>query len=150
MPLIGYLAVSLIIFGLDQLVKYFVVTHIKLDTTVSFIPHVLSLSNVRNDGAAWSILQGQQLLLFVITIAALVVMLVLLKKNRNDRLFAWALTLMVGGTLGNFLDRLRLGYVVDMFTLDFMNFPIFNVADCALTVGVILLIIALFTGDDNE
>ena len=125
-------------------------THIKLDTTVSFIPHVLSLSNVRNDGAAWSILQGQQLLLFVITVAALVVMLVLLKKNRNDRLFAWALTLMVGGTLGNFLDRLRLGYVVDMFTLDFMNFPIFNVADCALTVGVILLIIALFTGDDNE
>lgn len=150
MPLIGYLAVSLMIFGLDQLVKYFVVTHIKLDTTVSFIPHVLSLSNVRNDGAAWSILQGQQFLLFVITVAALAVMLVLLKKNRNDRLFAWALTLMIGGTLGNFLDRLRLGYVVDMFTLDFMNFPIFNVADCALTVGVILLIIALFTGDDNE
>ena len=150
MPLIGYLAVSLIIFGLDQLVKYFVVTHIKLNTTVSFIPHVLSLSNVRNDGAAWSILQGQQLLLFVITVAALAVMLILLKKNWNDRLFAWALTLMVGGTLGNFLDRLRLGYVVDMFTLDFMNFPIFNVADCALTVGVILLIIALFTGDDNE
>ena len=141
MPLIGYLAVSLIIFGLDQLVKYLVVTHIKLDTTVSFIPHVLSLSNVRNDGAA---------LLFVITVAALAVMLVLLKKNQNDRLFAWALTLMIGGTLGNFLDRLRLGYVVDMFTLDFMNFPIFNVADCALTVGVILLIIALFTGDDNE
>ena len=150
MPLIGYLAVSLIIFGLDQLVKYFVVTHIKLNTTVSFIPHVLSLSNVRNDGAAWSILQGQQLLLFVITVAALAVMLILLKKNWNDRLFAWALTLMIGGTLGNFLDRLRLGYVVDMFTLDFMNFPIFNVADCALTVGVILLIIALFTGDDNE
>ena len=95
MPLIGYLAVSLMIFGLDQLVKYLVVTHIKLDTTVSFIPHVLSLSNVRNDGAAWSILQGQQLLLFVITVAALVVMLVLLKKNRNDRLFAWALTLML-------------------------------------------------------
>lgn len=150
MPLIGYLTVSLMIFGLDQLVKYLVVTHIKLDTTVSFIPHVLSLSNVRNDGAAWSILQGQQLLLFVITIAALAVMFALLKKNRNDRLFAWALTLMIGGTLGNFLDRLRLGYVVDMFTLDFMNFPIFNIADCALTVGVILLIIALFTGDDNE
>lgn len=150
MPLIGYLAVSLIIFGLDQFVKYLVVTHIKLNTTVSFIPHFLSLSNVRNNGAAWSILQGQQLLLFVITIAALAVMLILLKKNRNDRLFAWALTLMIGGTLGNFFDRLRLGYVVDMFTLDFMNFPIFNVADCALTIGVILLIIALFTGDDNE
>lgn len=150
MPLIGYLAVSLIIFGLDQFVKYLVVTHIKLNTTVSFIPHFLSLSNVRNNGAAWSILQGQQLLLFVITIAALAAMLILLKKNRNDRLFAWALTLMIGGTLGNFFDRLRLGYVVDMFTLDFMNFPIFNVADCALTIGVILLIIALFTGDDNE
>lgn len=150
MPLIGYLAVSLIIFGLDQFVKYLIVTHIKLNTTVSFIPHFLSLSNVRNNGAAWSILQGQQLLLFVITIAALAAMLILLKKNRNDRLFAWALTLMIGGTLGNFFDRLRLGYVVDMFTLDFMNFPIFNVADCALTIGVILLIIALFTGDDNE
>lgn len=150
MPLIGYLTISLIIFGFDQLVKYLVVTHIKLNSTVSFIPHILSLSNVRNNGAAWSILQGQQLLLFVITVIALTVMLILLKKNRNDKLFSWALTLMIGGTLGNFLDRLRLGYVVDMFTLNFMNFPIFNVADCALTIGVILLIVALFTGDDHE
>lgn len=150
MPVIAYLAVSLVIFGIDQLVKYLVVTHIKLGTTVGFIPHILSLSNVRNDGAAWSMLQGQQLLLFLITVVALTVMLILLKKNKDDKLFAWALALMIGGTLGNFLDRLRLGYVVDMFTLDFMNFPIFNVADCALTVGVILLIIALFTGDDHE
>lgn len=150
MPFFVYLAISLIIFGIDQLVKKWVVIHIKLDTTVNFIPHLLSLSNVRNDGAAWSMFEGQQLLLVFVTVIALIVMLVLLKKNQKDSLFAIALAMMIGGTLGNFYDRLRLGYVVDMFTLDFMKFPIFNVADCALTVGVILLIIALFIGDDHE
>lgn len=149
MPFWGYLLISLGILGIDQVVKWWVVTHIKLNSTINFIPHVLSLANVRNDGAAWSIFQGQQVLFIVISIVALIVMVYLLKKNMNDKLFAWALALMIGGTLGNFIDRLRLGYVVDMFALDFMNFPIFNVADCALTIGVILLIIALFVGDDE-
>lgn len=150
MPFFIYLAISLVIFGIDQLVKAWVVIHIKLDTTASFIPHLLSLSNVRNSGAAWSMLEGQQLLLTFVTVIALIVMFVLLKKNQRDNLFALALALMIGGTLGNFCDRLRLGYVIDMFTLDFVNFPVFNVSDCALTVGVILLIIALFVGDDHE
>lgn len=150
MPFFGYLALSLVLFGIDQVVKALVVSNIKLNATVDFIPHLLSLSYVRNDGAAWSILEGQQLLLILITVVALIVMIILLKKNQNDHLFAIAIALMIGGTLGNFCDRLRLGYVVDMFTLDFMHFPIFNVADCALTVGVVFLVVALFVGDDDE
>lgn len=149
MPFIGYLTLSLLILIIDQIVKWYVVAHIKLGMTVPFIPHILSLSNIRNYGAAWSMFQGQQLMLFVISIVALIVLLVFLKKNQHDPLLALGIALMIGGTLGNFIDRIRLGYVVDMFTLDFINFPIFNVADCALTVGVIILVIALFTGDDK-
>nr|WP_321316037.1 signal peptidase II [uncultured Ligilactobacillus sp.] len=149
MSFLGYIFISFIILVIDQIVKWQIVIHIPLNTTISFIPHILSLSNVRNTGAAWSIFAGQQLLFFIISIIALIVMVVLLKRNNHDKLFALALAFMIGGTLGNFLDRLRLGYVIDMFTLDFINFPIFNIADCALTIGVVLLIIALFKGEDN-
>lgn len=55
---------------------------------------------------------------------------------------------MIGGTIGNFIDRLRLGYVVDMLQLDFINFPIFNVADCALTIGVAVILIAMLKDDE--
>ena len=150
MGLIGYLLISLIVLGLDQWVKWEVNTHIALNTTVNFIPHFLSLSNVRNSGAAWSMFSGHRSMFIIIAIGALIIMTILLIKNKSDKLFALSLTLMIGGTLGNFIDRLRLGYVIDMFTFDFINFPIFNVADCALTIGVVLLLIALFTGDDDE
>lgn len=150
MPFIGYLGISILIFILDQCVKWMVVTHIKLNTTVSFIPHFLSLSNVRNTGAAWSMFQGQRGMFVLISMIALIILIWMLKNNTKDKLFSWGVALMLGGTLGNFFDRLRLGYVVDMFTTDFMNFPIFNVADCALTIGVLLLLISLFKGEDDE
>ena len=66
-----------------------------------------------------------------------------LKKKWTNWGYGLGLALLLGGTLGNFIDRLRLGYVVDMIQLDFINFPIFNVADCALTLGVIVLLLTM-------
>lgn len=139
-----YIILSLAVVLLDQLVKYFVKTSIKLNTSQDLIPHVLSIAHIRNYGAAWSILIGQRWFFTIISIVALAIMLYYLKEKWTNWGYGLGLALMIGGTVGNFIDRIHYGYVVDMFELNFINFPIFNVADCALTVGVIILLIVMF------
>ncbi|KRL41451.1 MAG: signal peptidase II [Liquorilactobacillus nagelii] len=148
MPIYFLLMAAVVL--LDQLVKFYVTHNIPLNTSVNVISHVLALAHIRNYGAAWNILTGQQLFFFVITIAALVVLGYLFKKNWSNWLYALGISLMIGGTLGNFVDRLRIGYVVDMFELKFINFPVFNVADAALSVGVVILLIAILRDDRHE
>lgn len=145
-----YLALMVILIAIDQLVKYLTAHNIDLNQVTSFIPNIMSLTNLRNDGAAWSILQGQQWLFTIISIIALIVMGYYLWHFRAVKAYGFSITFILAGTLGNFIDRLRLGYVVDMFQLDFINFPIFNVADSCLTVGVIWLIIAVWKEEDSK
>lgn len=142
--------VGLLLLVIDQLVKSAVSNQIALGTVKSFIPGVLSLTNLRNDGAAWSILSGNQIFFYLITVVALVVLIYLLVKQRQHLLYQWGLTLLITGTLGNFIDRIRLKYVVDMFQIDFFNFPIFNIADMCLTFGVIILFIAIIRDERIE
>ncbi|MEC5141590.1 signal peptidase II [Pediococcus pentosaceus] len=142
--------VGLLLLVIDQLVKSAVSNQIALGTVKSFIPGVLSLTNLRNDGAAWSILSGNQIFFYLITVVALVVLIYLLVTQRQHLLYQWGLTLMITGTLGNFIDRIRLKYVVDMFQIDFFNFPIFNIADMCLTFGVIILFIAIIRDERIE
>ncbi|MCT1175718.1 signal peptidase II [Pediococcus pentosaceus] len=142
--------VGLLLLVIDQLVKSAVSNQIALGTVKSFIPGVLSLTNLRNDGAAWSILSGNQIFFYLITVVALVVLIYLLVTQRQHLLYQWGLTLMITGTLGNCIDRIRLKYVVDMFQIDFFNFPIFNIADMCLTFGVIILFIAIIRDERIE
>ncbi|MBM9929061.1 signal peptidase II [Pediococcus pentosaceus] len=142
--------VGLLLLVIDQLVKSAVSNQIALGTVKSFIPGVLSLTNLRNDGAAWSILSGNQIFFYLVTVVALVVLIYLLVTQRQHLLYQWGLTLMITGTLGNFIDRIRLKYVVDMFQIDFFNFPIFNIADMCLTFGVIILFIAIIRDERIE
>lgn len=142
--------VGLLLLVIDQLVKSAVSNQIALGTVKSFIPGVLSLTNLRNDGAAWSILSGNQIFFYLITVVALVVLIYLLVTQRQHLLYQWGLTLMITGTLGNFIDRIRLKYVVDMFQIDFFNFPIFNIADMCLTFGVIILFVAIIRDERIE
>lgn len=142
--------VGLLLLVIDQLVKSAVSNQIALGTVKSFIPGVLSLTNLRNDGAAWSILSGNQIFFYLITVVALVVLIYLLVTHRQHLLYQWGLTLMITGTLGNFIDRIRLKYVVDMFQIDFFNFPIFNIADMCLTFGVTILFIAIIRDERIE
>lgn len=142
--------VGLLLLVIDQLVKSAVSNQIALGTVKSFIPGVLSLTNLRNDGAAWSILSGNQIFFYLITVVALVVLIYLLVTQRQHLLYQWGLALMITGTLGNFIDRIRLKYVVDMFQIDFFNFPIFNIADMCLTFGVIILFIAIIRDERIE
>jgi signal peptidase II len=142
--------VGLLLLVVDQLVKNFISNNIALGAVKSCIPGILSLTNLRNDGAAWSILSGNQIFFYLITAVALVVLIYLLITQRQHLLYQWGLVLMITGTLGNFIDRIRLKYVVDMFQIDFFNFPIFNIADMCLTFGVIVLFIAIIRDERIE
>ncbi|WP_302372129.1 signal peptidase II [Enterococcus asini] len=144
--MISYLIIAALLVVCDQLVKYWVVSNLSLGEAMNVIPNVFSLTYYQNSGAAWSILQGQMWFFAIVTFVAVPLCIWLLWKNRRgSKFYSLALGLVIAGALGNFIDRMRLGYVVDMFQTDFMNFPIFNVADMCLTIGVAMVFIyALF------
>lgn len=142
--LVVYFLISALLVGLDQWSKYLTVQNISLGETKEFIPGFLSLTHLRNTGAAWSLLEGKMIFFYVITVIVSVVIIYLLIKNYKKSIwYSVGLSFVLAGAIGNFIDRLRLGYVVDMFQTDFMNFPIFNVADSTLVVGVICIFIYL-------
>lgn len=127
---------------LDQLTKYLTVANIPLYQDVGVIDGLVHLTYVRNTGAAFSAFDGMQwlfLLIFVIFTVALVWEFA--KKSLPFTTFdRWCLVAMYAGGLGNMIDRLRLGYVIDMIEVEFIRFPVFNVADCFITCGCFLLI----------
>lgn len=141
---------AVMLISLDQLSKQWIVNHIPLNAIRKCVPGIFSLTYLRNYGAAFSILQNQQWFFTVITLAVVGAACYYFIKNINGNFwFLFGLLLIISGGIGNFIDRLRLGYVVDMVHLDFMNFAIFNVADSYLTVGVVILFIALWKEEGN-
>ena len=129
----------------DQLVKYLVVSGISLHSQVPVIEGLFHLTYVQNDGAAFSILKGQQWL-FALMFAVLTVAVIWefwKKKMPFTGFDRWCIAAIWAGGLGNMIDRLRLGYVVDMIEVEFMQFPVFNVADCFITCGCFALLISL-------
>ncbi len=131
------------IVGADQVTKWLTVANIPLFTDVPFIPGVMNLTYVQNTGAAFSMFEGAQWLfvvIFVLLTAAL--FYEYFKKPMPFSTFErWCIAAIYGGGLGNMIDRVRLGYVVDMLETEFIEFPVFNVADCFITCGCILLIV---------
>ena len=142
-----YLLFIVSLVGLDQFVKYWVSANIALGTSHGFIPRLINITHLQSVGAAWSILEGQQWFFYLITLAAVVVLAYLMRQWRTNRWKMIALSLIMAGALGNFIDRVHQHYVVDMFELLPINFPVFNVADSCLTVGVIALIIIILKED---
>ncbi len=143
-----YVLMVLCVLGItaaDQLTKFLVVQNIPLYDHVPAIPGLFRLTYVRNTGAAFSILQNQQWLFLVIFLVLTVAIVYdFIKKSMPfTKLERWLIVLVYAGGLGNMIDRVRLGYVVDMIELEFMNFPVFNVADCFITCGCILLMVHL-------
>ena len=130
----------------DQLTKSLVLWHIPLHGHVDFIPGLLSLTYVRNTGAAFSSFEGAQWLFALIFLLFTVVIIWEFSKKRwpFTDFERWLIVAIYAGGIGNMIDRFRFGYVVDMIQTDFISFPVFNVADCFITCGCILLIIHLF------
>ncbi len=125
----------------DQVTKYLVVANIPLFGHADAIPGLFSLTYTQNTGAAWSSFQGMLWLfaLIFILFTAGILWELKYKKMGFTRFEQWCVAAVWAGGLGNMIDRLRLGYVVDMIRLEFMDFPIFNVADCFITCGCIAL-----------
>lgn len=129
-----------LILGLDQLTKYIAVLKLTQVRTLPIISEVFHLTYVENSGAGFGIFQNFTWLLaaFSAVVAAILIGYVLWKKPKHPCLLT-ALTFLCGGALGNLIDRIRLGYVVDFLDFTLIDFPVFNVADCFVTVGAILL-----------
>lgn len=120
---------------LDQWVKHWTVANLAVGEGRDFIPHLLNLRHIRNYGAAWSSFSGERWLLIGVTAVGMLALAWLLWKIVRHPLGVWSLTAVIGGGIGNLIDRVRLGYVVDMFECAFIEFPVFNVADCFVVCG---------------
>ena len=135
---------------LDQLVKWTIVSNIKLGEVKGFIPSIMSLTYLQNTGAAFSILENQQWLFTIITLLVIGGAIWYLIKNIKGSFWLISgLTLIIAGGLGNYIDRLRQGFVVDMFQVDFINFAVFNVADTYLTFGVLIMLLVIVKEETN-
>lgn len=143
--------IGVIILVLDQITK--ILTNIFIDTnsSVKVIDGFFSLVNVTNTGAAFSILEGRTFFLVMLTLLVIVMILKMRKDFDDKRYVNVAFGFLMGGILGNLVDRLFLGSVRDFlkFRIFGYNFPVFNVADMAIVIGVILLIINIFRGESN-
>ena len=129
-----------VLLGLDLLLKYLVSTYL---TTVNIIDNFFSLTYVLNDGAAFSLFASRTYLLILIALICLFFIIYELKNNLDDRVLSIGYSLVLAGLLGNFLDRLIDGYIIDYlsFKIFTYNFPIFNFADILIVVGIIIVII---------
>ena len=125
----------------DQVTKFLTVANIPLYQDIPFLPGVLNLTYVQNTGAAFSSFEGQQWLFALIFLVFTgLILFEYFKKPMGFATFErWCIAAIYGGGLGNMIDRVRMGYVVDMIETSFMEFPVFNVADCFITCGCVLL-----------
>lgn len=135
-----YLFITVVLVALDQFVKYWVRETIPLFQTRPFLPDLVELTYVQNTGAAFSMLSNLTWLLALISVVASVFILIFLLRGILSHVLGQiSLALVLGGAIGNLIDRIYFGYVVDMFSLQFTDFAVFNVADIGVTVGGVLL-----------
>ncbi|WP_307406395.1 signal peptidase II [Neobacillus ginsengisoli] len=149
--LVFYL-IALFVILLDQFTKWLIVSKMQFGDSITIINNILYITSHRNRGAAWGILQGQMWLFYAITLIVIVAIIYYLQKAAKGKwLLGVSLSLMLGGAIGNFLDRVIRKEVVDFIhTYIFgYNFPVFNIADSALVIGVILLMIQMLR-DERE
>ena len=133
-----YILAIVLCVAADQAVKLYVTSHLALYETAPLLPGIVELFYIQNTGGGFSILTNHTQLLTVLTAALMaVIAFVLVKRTFPHPLAMWTLTLILGGGLGNLIDRVRLGYVVDMFNFQFVSYPVFNVADILVVCGTI-------------
>lgn len=138
---------------IDQWIKYLTETYLKPIHSYPIIQNVFHLTYGRNTGAAFSILQGKQTFLIILTSITIAALLFYMARNVKDGsiLLKLSITFIIGGALGNLIDRVRLNYVVDLYDFILINFPVFNTADIFVVLGTIgLACTLLFAGAKKE
>lgn len=137
----------------DQLTKYIIAGIYKLYESKNIIPHVLSFTYIRNTGVAWGMFKGKRIIFLLLTVITLLFCVYIysnIADNKKYRLLRISLIVLISGALGNMIDRIKLGYVIDFFDVDFMDFPVFNVADIYVVVSMIALFLLLIFKYDND
>ena len=150
-------AVAAAVVGLDQWTKWLTVQNVPLYAEGKSILGVFSITHIENNGGAWGMLGGQMWLFLLVMVVFLALLVIAIRKKWLTKKFELlCLAAIAGGGIGNMIDRLRFGRVTDMIKLDFVEFPVFNVADCFITTGCVLLLIYILFLDrqkkktDNE
>lgn len=135
--------IAVLVFVLDTFVKTLVSGHFYPARSVSLIKGILNLTSVRNTGVAFGLFPGKRLLLILISIAVCAIVIYFYSKTKKkDLLLKVAFAIILGGSLSNLFDRIFYGYVIDY--VDFKVFPVFNLSDVAINLGVFLIILDLF------
>lgn len=140
---LGIILITAGLIGVDQLTKWIAVSNLKSADPVVLLDGVLSFSYTENTGAAWNLFSGQKWLLIGMTSIVLIGVLAVLLCGRfqSYKMANIGGVLVVSGGLGNLIDRLVRGYVVDFIKVDFIDFPIFNLADCFVVIGALMLFV---------
>ncbi|WHH59543.1 signal peptidase II [Petroclostridium sp. X23] len=128
------------VIALDQYTKYLALTRLVNYDTIPLIENVFHLTFVKNRGAAFGILQNQKWFFIVVTGAIMIgIIYYIYREKPESKLLMISLSMILGGAVGNLIDRIRYSYVVDFFDFTLINFPVFNVADSFVVVGTIFL-----------
>lgn len=144
--------IPILIIIFDQLTKYWAVSTLMREEPIVLINNFLQLNFVKNYGAAFGIMMNQRVFFIIITVIIVIGMLYYIRKYNNTKIMNYSLVMILGGAIGNFIDRLRLGYVIDFIDVNFWgvyDFPVFNIADSFIVIGTILLVILVLT-DNHE
>lgn len=149
--MLKYLPGFAAVVALDQWFKSWIVGHIPLNSgTLPLLPGVVHLSHIHNSGAAFSMLEGSRVFfLLLLALFAVLVGWAIRSRFLETEFDCWVAALAVGGALGNGIDRFRMGYVVDMFELEFMRFAVFNIADIVLCVCAGLYVLRVLTSKEK-
>ncbi len=147
--------IGIIVLAADQFTKVFISNNFEMAKSYRFLPGLIDITYIHNDGGAWGMLGGYTWLLLSVTIVIMLVCIALLLKcGVKNKLMFWAIMLILSGGVGNMIDRIfRGGNVIDFLHFEFWpTFPVFNVADCAIVVGAGLLLVYFFKDmiDENK
>ena len=143
---------SFIMLLIDQLSKIILDKVLILGKSIKIFDKFLYITKVYNDGISFSMLTGKRYLIIIISIIILVFLYFYLKKFKENKKNIIAFSLLIGGLLGNLIDRIIHGYVIDFidFYIFNYNYPIFNIADVCICIGVFILLYSIYLGEDNE
>lgn len=146
-----FLIISVIVLvGVDQLTKYLAVAQLAPNGSITAIPSFLNFTYVENRGAAFGILQDAKWFFLVLALVGVGIIVWYILKRPHNFLLRSSLSLIAAGALGNAIDRLARGFVVDFIQLSFIDFPVFNVADICICVGAVLLAVYVIFFDKKE
>lgn len=142
----------LIIFFIDRISKILIVNHFNYLSEFVIIKNFFSIIYAKNTGAAWSLFEGKQILLIIISVIFLAFLICFILKEKLNKVETTSYYLIIGGILGNLYDRIIFNYVIDFLSFNIFSydFPIFNLADTFIVIGVITLIISLLRSDKND